>query len=158
MFGFLRRWWSRDHQRQIFAYFDGTATRRADPMVAGRVLEESCPDYEDRLRVLAHEVPADLAAAMAGTPVAADMKQKKADAVTALVKAADAMFGLRPLDGAAGLTEAERLLVLFRFLAFLQQLAASARPFSISPPRASPSIPLDSPTAPSSASGPVASE
>lgn len=155
MLGFLRRWWSRDHQREIFTYSDGRTQRRADPIVVGRALEEARPDYLETLNTLYSEIPAELLA-KAGPVVNENLRKQKEAAIATLVKAADAAFGLTPLDDSGGLTEAERLRVLVDYLVFMQRLADAARPFSTSQPRASPSPPPDSPTEPSAASGTAA--
>ena len=152
MLALIRRLWSRDHSRLIFAYRDGARPRRADPLVAGRKLEAACPDYADLLAVVGADPPPDLVAAMT-EPVAADLKRRKAEAVAKLTAAADAAFGLKPLSDSGGLTEVERFQVLADFFVFMGGLADQSRPFSTSQSRASPTTPPDSPTGSFVASG-----
>ena len=154
MLHFLRRLWSRDHKRRIFTYWDGSAWQRADPLVLGRQLEESCPDYVDQLTTLTHEPPITIEAG----PVLDDLNRKKAAALTALVSGTRAAFGIQPLGARLGLTEAETVHLLAAYLAFMGGLADLARPFVISPPPASASTPPDSPTPSSAASGTVGAE
>lgn len=134
----LFRWLTggRAATRAIFSYHDGTRQRRADPLVIGRKLEESCPDYLDCLATLADEV-----VPIPPSPVADSLQSQHADAERKLLAAVRCAFDVQPLTDDAGLSEAETVLLLAGFLEFMGGLAKDARPFATLPSRASPSMP-----------------
>lgn len=135
MLNWLRKLWSRDHSRRIFTYFDGTKTRRADPLAAVAALEAADPDLYDHLASLA---PVETPVAIPPGAVAEDVTARHKDGVAKLLDATRAAFGLRKLDDTGGLTEAETMAVLASFLVWMQAAANDARPFENSQPRASP--------------------
>lgn len=124
MLKWLKRFWSRDHQRDIFGYWDGTARRRADPLALARELERQCKDYTELLKVLrtpeADVPPGD---------ALAETRTIKEAAASKLVEATRAAFGLKPLEEAGGLTEAETVGVLTSYLLFMEELARRAEAF-----------------------------
>lgn len=136
MLNWLRSLWSRDHspKRLVFEYSDGTRTRRADPLAAFAAFESACPDFEEQLKAL--DEPTGVA--LPPGAVAAALKTGRADALKKLLAATRAAFGVKPLDDAGGLTEAETLQLLTRFFVWMGEAARDARPFSDSRPRASP--------------------
>lgn len=128
MFGWLRRLWSRDQERLIFTYRDGTSNRRVDPLAVLRQLESELPDWAAILdQTRAPEMP------VAGT-VGAELVQQRKDAVAKLIDAARRLFGVKPLDDTGGLTEAETLGLFTAYLSFMGGLAEEALPLSQSPP------------------------
>lgn len=103
--------------RGIFVVWDGTKSRRLDPLVCLRTIGRECPEYEQHLRTLAEAVPE--------SAVADEAKAQRDRATVELVAAARAAFGLKPLDDAGGLTDAE---ALGAFAAFLRFMAAPTAP------------------------------
>ena len=104
MFGFnwfLRRFQNRG--RRIFQYWDGSRSRRCDPMVATRLLE-SHEQFEWET-----------------TPKLIDAPDRKISDEAAAITA-DAVrlaFGISEYDGRAGLTEGELISLLVDFSVFL---------------------------------------
>lgn len=107
----LKRWaWRR--RRSIFPFFDGTAARWADPMAVYRELQRH-PRFNWDIH-----------------PALIDTGDLDALAVTA--EAVRSAFGLK--DAAAGgLTEAECVALLARFVAYLDALKKNGSPAPILP-------------------------
>jgi len=135
-------------QRRIFPYFDGTAERLGDPLEIQMALGAACPDLGRHLKAVraSATVPADVRAKLAAAegdgpaPVAVDLAAKTYESVKALVAATRTAFGVAEVtaDAAApggfrGLTSAECLDLFARFMAYVAELEAAARPLASSP-------------------------
>lgn len=136
-FGFGR---DRDSKRLLFAYRDGSSTRRADPVVVELSLVAVLgKDWRNTIRKL------DKSSASFGL-VGEQAEAAEAewfDTRAKVLEAIDAAFGVRAFaysDGkASGLTDAERWGLLEGYLRFCTDLITAARPFPSAQPRASPS-------------------
>lgn len=125
---------SRDRvPRQLFRYWDGERTRHADPVLAWELLErEAGEDWTDLLKLLSAPPPP-------GT-VGEVLKMRQRSQQAAAKKLADAAtqaFGIEPTGDAdgtpTGLSVAERIALIVKFLDYIGGLAVMARPFTISP-------------------------
>lgn len=143
---------------RLFVYWDGTRKRAGDPLAIARRLERACPDYLDLLALVGQKTPEQFAGLMAGA-VDDDLRSQKDTASEKLLKATLAAFQVAPVDirdgVPVGLTENECGQLLVSFVFWMGKAAEDPQVglFSTSQPRASPSIPPDSATADSSASG-----
>jgi hypothetical protein len=134
MLTFLHRWFWPD-PRQIFTYNDGKDRRRGDPLAIGSKLEECCPQWEDLLRTLAApDTP------MPG-PLLTQQRAEKTRATAELVKATRETFGVKPLTESDGLTIAETVGLLAKYLEFMGGLSSLASPTSAWQAVESPSLP-----------------
>ena len=141
MFGFLKR-----RSRQIFSYFDGSTTRRADPLEVGVKLDQACPKWNDHLKTLAApDCP------MPG-PVLDDQRSSKRAATAALTQAVREVCGIKPFTDSEGLTQAETISLLASYLEYMGTLSEAVRPLASWPGADSPS-PAVSPILNSAGSG-----
>lgn len=138
----------RDADRKIFRFFDGTKTRRADPLAVMVKIEDICPQFADLLTVVARSADKPLIPG----PVADDLKAGQNAATAKLLEVTCTAFGVKPLGDTDGLTSAEQMTLLTRFLIFMGGLAEEARPLPSSPRVASNSRLEDSHTEPSAES------
>lgn len=125
--GRLRRWWI-DRSRDLFTYYDGARTRRADPLRVATQLEARCPDYLDHLATLNQKIES-----VPPGPMRADLLAQQKTAAAELVTAARLVFELPVLTDTAGLGDGEALQVLTRFFVYMEGLADLAQPFGSSP-------------------------
>lgn len=124
------RWlrFRRRPERCIFEFYDGRATRYADPMEAWRAIEQAAgPEWPELLRLLTADPPP-------GTTVGVWADRRREDQEKAAAKLGEAAciaFGVVPLDQATGrgMTRAERVGIVASFLAYMGSLAEQARPF-----------------------------
>ncbi len=146
--GTLARWW-RDRRRQIFHYHDSFQWRRADPVVVGSRLEEVCPDYQKLLLTLVED-----AAKTPPGPIRDSMLDQQRAAGKELARVAMEVFGLLPLSekGRGGVTRAEAIGVVTKYILFMEELARAAAPFATSPGAESQSRPAST-TEPFAGSG-----
>jgi hypothetical protein len=121
--GRVARWWANRH-RNIFHYYDGTRTVRADPMVVGARLEAECPNYYELLLILKQ----DVGTAPVG-PVRRELLEQKKEAAEKLAKSAMKVFRLKPLDQEGGVTQGEAMRVLTKYFVFMEELATAAEVF-----------------------------
>ena len=121
MFGWLRGLFR--PRRCVFKYWDGTRNRRGDPLLIFRVIEEVCPDLDESLRTI-HRDPK----AVPVGPLRETLVTEQKAAAAKLVGAAAAAFDLKPLDDAAGLTEAEMVAVLSAYRAWMFEASEAAAP------------------------------
>lgn len=135
MFGFLKRWAWRN-RLGIFQFFDGTRTRRVDPMAVQRALFN-----HPRFAWDTH-------------PVLIDVDDPKVS-LEALEITADAVRTAFELPGieAGGLTETECVNLLASFVAYLNDLKKSTGTTPNSPAVTEPKPSETSPTNAKSASG-----
>jgi len=139
--------WLRNRHRNLFLFWDGTRTRRADPLLIGTRLEEECPKYLDLLDTIGKNVTA-----VPPGPVRDDLLNQQKDAARKLAAAASKVFGLAPLDDTKGVTGAEAIGVLTKYFLFMEELATAAELFPDSREPVSDSRPVSA-TASSVASG-----
>jgi hypothetical protein len=146
--GSLAEWW-RNRRRCIFQYHDGFRWRRCDPVAAGNRLEEACPEYAGLLASLAD----DPRKAPPG-PLRQSLVDQQRSAARDLANVARRVFGLLPLSevGTGGVTDAEAVGVIARYLNFMERLARDSELFRTWPESGSPSPPAST-TAPSVGSG-----
>lgn len=147
--GTVRRWW-RDRSRHIFHFHDGAGWRRADPVAVGQALEQACPDYQALFDTLAQ----DLGKLPPG-PIRDSVRDQQRAATRELAALAYRVLeipALAPAGGGVGLTRAEVIAVLARYILFMERLAGDVAPFVTSPGAESPSRPAAG-TEPSAASG-----
>ena len=149
MFGRILPWW-RTRGRRIYRFHDGSCWRAVDPIELHERLEAAAGDWEKLLGILA------AAPLPPGSGAAIEERRRKeqAEALDRLVTAARAAFGVTALaDTGRGLTRAETVALVADYVVWLGGAADLAGPFATSPRRASPLMPADSPTSPSSDSG-----
>jgi len=142
MWQWLKAWWSGDHRRAIFRYWDGRNWKRADPLAVMATIEDRCPDFGDLLRVIAAD-PDDVPAGELRTQAIATHQA----AVKKLLGVVQHAFGVKPLDQLGGLTHAEMIRLLTEFLHYMGRLAEAARPLPApSPPGSHSPDPLATPS------------
>lgn len=104
----------RDSDRDIFEYWDGTRTRRMDPMKADLAYledEEFRPDVHPKLA-----------------------NEGDVDAQRVIIRATCRVFGVVEYDGSKGLTIAELLALYSTFGDYLEQLEKKTEHLATSPP------------------------
>lgn len=121
----LRVWWA-SRGRDLYRYYDGGRWRRCNPVAAAVKLEEVLPNYLEHLGA----VTVDATKVPLGDMRAQAVKARN-DGFLELARAARTVFDLPPLTDTRGLTDFEAVGVLARFFAFMEGLAAAARPFAI---------------------------
>ncbi len=110
-------------RRDIFTFFDGTATKRADPLVVLARIEKTCPDYAELMGAVTKKTET-----LPPGPVLEQERAVQKAATEKLIETVRAAFGLKPLDDTGGLTEVETMRVFNQFLLFMGGLADRARP------------------------------
>lgn len=137
MFSFGRLFGRRTPDRHIFRFWDGSGLRAADPLEAWRAIEAAAgDDWQTHLRMLTADPPPG----MAGDTAKAYRAKQEAAAV-ALGAAAVTAFGVEPLSptGNRGLTRAERVGLVAKFLSYMADLAERHRPLASWPGPSEPS-------------------
>lgn len=145
MLAFLRRWWSRD-RRAIFRFWDGAEWQRADPLKVMSVIEDDCPEWGALLDAVEKGIET-----VPPGPMKTDLLAVRRGATEKLLAVTRRAFGVAELDGKTGLTRAETLGLLARFLVWMVGLAEDARPLPDWPAAESHSPPAST-TEPSAAS------
>lgn len=136
--------------REIFSYRDGTRQRWADPLVIQRELDKQGGPNWSALSLVVTVPAGEMFSKMPAEAQVQAVKESN-EATDELAKLARAVFGCQALSDAngkpEGLTDSECLMLLARFIAFLADLEAAARPLSRSPlPSPAPSKSTDSHT------------
>lgn len=154
MFKLLRRWFRSPDpfaDRDIFEYWDGTATRHADPLVLQRELDKAGGENWTQLLgmlKLGSGIAVDVA--KIGLEQAKANKKHANDAAAELVSIVRSAFQIEPFKhhgkSPSGLTDSECLDLLVDYFFYMQDLEEEATP--------SPSLPLS--TASPTASSPTA--
>lgn len=107
-------------ERLLFRFRDDTGERRVDPMAAESVMvTEYGPDWADALGRQDEDLEPGLTPEQRAEAVKRVVKDR-----TALLAAADKAFGLRTWDGASGMLEIQRLVILGGFAQYLADLVA----------------------------------
>jgi len=131
-----RRWRPRPQSgRNIFPYWDGSRRRWADPLVIQRDLDRHGKNWSQLFSVLG--IPGgELFEKMPPEAQASAIAEANA-AVVELASLVRTVFGVEPLSDATGwphgMTDAECLNLLARYLSFLGELGEQARPSPSSP-------------------------
>jgi hypothetical protein len=123
----IKNWWT-SRQRELFSYWDGSRTRRADPMRIAVAIEKVCPRYMELLRVAVDDVDK--------APIGQfrdDARTAKIEAIRTLTDTSYTVFGLEPLSDAKGVTDAEAIGILTAFFLMMEDLAQEAQLFTVSP-------------------------
>jgi hypothetical protein len=143
MFRWLRRLFGRrdalgyaDGEREIFEYWDGTRTRKGDPLAIHRALV--CMPTEE------FNIDVDPKVSRVPTPEGLLATGRMAEAVR---KA----FGIKQVDE-GGLTDGECIRLFIEFGALIRELEDAGRPLASSPRPTAAAAGAGSPTRPSAAS------
>ncbi len=121
--GSLSRWWI-NRSRKIFRYWDGSVTRRVDPLGIGKEFERLCPERFKLFETL-YKNPDKIPPGNARNEL---LDQQKAAGET-LAKVSREVFQVPPLDETKGMTDGECIRIMTRYLLFMNRLAEDAQVF-----------------------------
>lgn len=121
--GSIRSWWV-SRKRDLFVYWDGTKTRRADPLRISGLLDKHCPNYLELLQAAVHDTKKDPVG-----PIRDEAVKKKLEAAASLAQAAFRIFDVKPLTDTEGVTDGEALGILTMYFVFMERLAEDAKLF-----------------------------